>query len=96
MGPCLTYHLGGGSQLQYRGNFLLLNDVVVFTGNSIFPAFAREQVKQLVLPMTKGGVKIDWKTLLIKLLESRHPVALAGLSVLASWGIAVIALLALA
>jgi hypothetical protein len=94
--PAGTYHLGGGSQLQYRGNFLLLNDVVVFTGNSIFPAFAREQVKQLVLPMTKGGVKIDWKTLLIKLLESRHPVALAGLSVLASWGIAVIALLALA
>jgi hypothetical protein len=93
--PAGTYHLGGGSKLQYRGNFLLLNDVIVFTGNWMFPAFDPAQIKQQVLPLVKGGVRVDRKTLLVKLLECRHPIALAGLAVIVSWGIALVLLLAL-
>ena len=93
--PAGTYHLGGGSRLQYRGNFLLLNDVVVFTGNYLIPAFARDQIKQLVAPIARGGVRVDRKTVVVKLLESRHPVALALLAILLSWGGALAVLLTL-
>lgn len=69
------YHLAGGSSVQYRGPFLLIDDVVVFAGSLFFPAFSSPQVQTLVRPLATGGVKVDRNTLLVKLLQCRHPLA---------------------
>ncbi|MFT4517981.1 MAG: hypothetical protein ACI9JM_000358 [Halioglobus sp.] len=78
------YHFGEGSGITYRGRFVLVDDVVVFTGNRLLPAFAADQVQQLITPLATGGIKVDRNTLLVKLLEARHPLALGSVSVLAS------------
>ncbi|MEM9256063.1 MAG: hypothetical protein AAGA91_11475 [Pseudomonadota bacterium] len=78
-----TYHLGGGSQLQYRGHFLLLDDVVVYTGNRLLPGFVSEQVQQLVAPLATRGVRVDRTTVWVKLLQSKHPLAQGAVAVLA-------------
>ena len=78
------YHLGRDARLQYRGPFLLIDDVVVFQGNALVPAFKPEQLKQQVTPVALGGIRVDRKTVLIKLLQGKHPltqsagIALAG------------------
>jgi hypothetical protein len=77
------YQLGGGPRVQYRGPFVLIDDVVVFTGNGLLPAFARKQVQADVLPLARAGVKVDRKTVAIKLLQCRHPLARGGMAVLA-------------
>jgi hypothetical protein len=69
------YHLAGGSSVQYRGPFLLIDDVAVFTGSLFLPAFSSQQVQTLVRPLATGGVKVDRNTLLVKLLQCRHPLA---------------------
>ena len=69
------YHLAGGSSVQYRGPFLLIDDVAVFTGSLFLPAFSSPQVQTLVRPLATGGVKVDRNTLLVKLLQCRHPLA---------------------
>ena len=74
------YHLGAGSTIQYRGPFLLIDDVVVFTGTPLLPALAAEQVSEKVAPVAHAGVRVDRKTVLVKLLESRHPLALGALA----------------
>ncbi len=80
------YHLGGDARLQYRGPFLLIDDVVLFTGTRLFPAFSPAQVHGEVQGLAQGGIRVDRKTVLVKLLQSQHPlvraleVTLAGLS----------------
>ena len=80
------YHLGGDARLQYRGPFLLIDDVVLFTGTRLFPAFSPAQVHGEVQVLAQGGIRVDRKTVLVKLLQSQHPlvraleVTLAGLS----------------
>ena len=79
------YHLGRDARLQYRGPFLLIDDVVVFRGNAIVPAFQPGQLEQQVIPLVMAGVRVDRKTVLVKLLQGKHPlmqsigIALAGL-----------------
>lgn len=82
------YHFGGGSEIQYRGSFLILYDVVVFCGNRFAPAFARPQLNAQVTPLARNGVKIDRKTLLVKLVQARHPVIQALAAVVISSGVA--------
>jgi hypothetical protein len=80
------YHLGGDARLQYRGPFLLIDDAVLFTGTRLFPAFIPAQVHGEVQGLAQGGIRVDRKTVLVKLLQSQHPlvraleVTLAGLS----------------
>ncbi|MEZ5501140.1 MAG: MAP7 domain-containing protein [Halioglobus sp.] len=78
------YHLAGGSGVQYRGPFLLIDDVVVFSGSNALPAFSSVQLKKLVTPVALGGVRVDRNTLLVKLLQGRHPLALGGLAIIAT------------
>ena len=76
------YHLDGDARLQYRGAFLLIDDVAVFSGNALLPAFSPEQVRKQVMPLARGGVRVDRKTVLVKLLQGRHPLAQSiGISV---------------
>jgi len=69
------YHLGAGPRIAYRGPFLLLDDVVVFTGSRSLPAFAARQLHGGVTPLAEAGIKVDRNTLLVKLLQCRHPIA---------------------
>jgi hypothetical protein len=78
------YHLAGGSTVQYRGPFLLIDDVVVFCGNHLLPVFAPLQLQNLVHPLAQGGVKVDRNTIVVKLLQSRHPFALGACAILAT------------
>lgn len=78
------YHLAGGSRLQYRGPFLAIDDVVVFAGSRHLPAFSPAPLQQHVRPLALGGIKVDSKTIAIKLLECRHPLALGALVVIAA------------
>ena len=71
------YHIAGGSNIQFRGSFLVIDDVVVFTGSRLLPAFDRNQLTEWALPLVTTGIKVDSKTIVVKLLQARHPVALA-------------------
>ncbi len=69
------YHMGGGSRIYYRDNFLIMDDVVVFIGTRALPVFSAEQLAEHIVPRALAGIKIDRKTVFIKLLQSRHPLA---------------------
>ena len=86
------YHMGEGSQIHYRGSFLLLDDVLVFTGNRLLPAFSREQVQKDVGPLVAGGVKVDRNTVMVKLLQSQHPLALGAIAIMGTATVAVLLL----
>ena len=89
-----TYHLGSGARIHYRGPFLMIDDVTVFTGRRFLPAFAPAPASQRLNTFTAGGVRVDRKIVAIKLLHSRHPLALGAISVFTA-AAAAIALLSL-
>ncbi len=91
--PAGTYHLGGGAQLLYRGNLLFIDDVALYTGSKILPAFSGDEVSRRVEPLVEGGVRIDTRTALTRLLQSRHPLA-RGLAIIAACTVCALALLA--
>jgi len=69
------YHFGGGPRVHYRNNFLLLDDIVVFIGTRRLPVFSTEQLAAEIVPLALAGVKVDRKTVAIKLIQSAHPIA---------------------
>jgi hypothetical protein len=90
-----TYHLGTGSKIHSRNRFLLMDDVVVFTGSSILPVFDNEQLQQHVLPQSIAGVRVDRKTLWIKVIQSRHPIAKGLLACFGSFTLAILCIILL-
>jgi hypothetical protein len=72
------YHMAGGSRVQYRGPFVMIDDVIVFTGTALLPALNQSQIQSSASELIDAGVKVDRKTVLVKLMESRHPIARAG------------------
>lgn len=76
-----TYHLGANARLQHRGPFLLIDDVVVFAGTPLLPAFDAQQIRDEVAALVSAGVRIDRKTLVIKLLECNHPLARGAIAI---------------
>jgi hypothetical protein len=86
------YHLGGGPRVQYRGPFLLLDDVVVFAGTRLLPAFSSKQVEGRVTPLAEAGIKVDRKTAIVKLLQCRHPLAQGAVAVLVAFTAAAVLL----
>jgi hypothetical protein len=89
-----VYHFGRGSAIQYGGAFLLLDDVVMFTGNPLLPAFSPKKIQRLVYPLARNGIKVDRATILVKLLEARHPLAQGVLVIGGTAAIAILLLLA--
>ncbi len=71
------YHIACGSNIQFRGSFLAIDDVIVFTGSRLLPAFDENQLNEWALPLLAAGIKVDSKTIIVKLLQARHPIALA-------------------
>jgi hypothetical protein len=88
------YHLGSGGRIHYRGPFLMIDDVTVFTGTHLLPAFSPAVIAQRVAPLAVGGVRVDRKIVTVKLLQSRHPLALGAVTILAACA-AALALLSL-
>jgi len=83
------YHLAQGPRIQYRGPFVLIDDVVIFTGNTWLPSLNPLQVRKQLEPRVTAGVRVDRKTVAVKLLQSRHPlaqgvVAIVGCTLLAT------------
>jgi hypothetical protein len=76
------YHFAGGSDVQYRGHFLLIDDIVVFCGSHLLPVFPEAQIEQLITPMMIRGTKVDRNTLAVKLLQARHPLAQGAMAVI--------------
>ncbi len=88
-----VYHIAAGPRIQYRGPFLIIDDVVVFTGNALLPSLLPEQVDKQLLPVAHAGIRVDRKTVVVKLLEARHPLARAALAIALATLAAIIALL---
>ncbi len=88
------YHLGAGERIRQRGRFLMIDDVVVFTGTSALPAFDPARLQQQLAALREAGTRADWRVLLVRLLQSGHPVVFAAAASLASLGaaLAVVAL----
>jgi hypothetical protein len=86
------YHLGRDARIQCRGPFLMIDDVVVFTGTRLLPAFDAERIRAEVMPLAAGGIRVDRKILWVKLLQSRHPLALGALAILGSTAAAIVLL----
>lgn len=75
-----VYHVASGSRIQYRGHFLVIDDVVVHTGSRILPEIAPEQFDGVVVPLLGAGARVDRKTIGVKLVEAHHPVARAAIA----------------
>ncbi|PLW69737.1 hypothetical protein [Pseudohalioglobus lutimaris] len=75
------YHLATGPRIHYRGPFVVVDDVIIFTGNKWFPGLHQQQVKRELEPRVTAGVRVDRKTIAVKLLQSRHPVAKSGIAI---------------
>ncbi len=67
------YNLGSGPRIHFRERFLMMDDVVVFVGTPLLPAFAEQQLRQRVAQRVLAGIKVDRKTVLIKLINGGHP-----------------------
>ncbi|MCB1705102.1 MAG: hypothetical protein KDI17_09565 [Halioglobus sp.] len=87
------YHLAGGPRLHYRGPFLSIDDIVVYAGNRLLPAFSPAPLQRHISPPALGAIRVDHKTIAIKLLESRHPLALGAIAIAAATAAAVLLLL---
>ncbi|MEH6588722.1 MAG: hypothetical protein V7746_00615 [Halioglobus sp.] len=74
-----VYHLGEGARIRYRSHFLMIDDVILYTGATLWPVFNASQMRKHVEPLVTAGVKVDITTLAIKLLEAWHPIAKAAL-----------------
>lgn len=77
-----VYHVGNGIQLQRHPLFLRTEDVVVYTGPGRRRAFASD-AWPLVQPALTAAGKADTGTILVALLESRHPLAVTVAGLLA-------------
>ncbi len=86
------YHLGGGPRLHYRGPFLLIDDIVVYCGSRLLPAFSPAPLQKHISPPALGAIKVDYRTIAIKLLECRHPLALGAVAIVAAVAVAVLLL----
>ncbi|MEP4484290.1 MAG: hypothetical protein ABJ013_01565 [Halioglobus sp.] len=72
------YHMGAGPRIQYHSRFLLIDDVVVFTGASLLPTFEPKQLKALEGTIT-AGVKVESKAVWIRLLQAQHALAIGSI-----------------
>jgi hypothetical protein len=68
------YHIGAGPRVLYRNNFLMIDDILLFTGNSALPVFDAAQLAALK-PAVEAGIRVERKVIWVHLLQSQHPLA---------------------
>lgn len=78
------YHFGGGARIHHRGPFVMIDDVIVFTGTLLLPAFSPAAIQAQVRPVVVGGITVDRKIVTVKLVQARHPLALGAMVILAT------------
>jgi len=78
------YHFGGGARIHHRGPFLMIDDVTVFTGTLLLPAFSPAAVQSQVMPVAAGGIRGERKIVTGKLGQARHPPALGAMLIMAT------------
>ncbi|MEH6568776.1 MAG: hypothetical protein V7709_06865, partial [Halioglobus sp.] len=89
------YHLGQGPRIFYRKHFVMVDDVAVFTGTAVLPVFKPGPQTNELAEIVAAGIKVDRKTVFIKLLQAGHPVARGALACLVCTVSAALTLLAL-
>ncbi len=89
-----VYHLGSGSRIHYRSHFLMIDDVTVFIGSRLLPAFDPTAIIAQVVPLARRGIHVDRKFLATRLLQGRHPLAL-GTGIILACACGALALLSL-
>ncbi|WP_116364601.1 hypothetical protein [Parahaliea mediterranea] len=79
-----VYHTGRDGRIFYRGWFLMIDDVLVYTGPSYLPAFVPSALQQHIVPLVEHGQRMGRRGLLARLIEGRHPLAQTAGILLAS------------
>lgn len=77
-----VYQVGSAAAIAHHRYFLALDDVLVYTGGRRWPEFEPAEWQQLLPPALAAARPLRWQTLLVLLVEYRHPlllVAAAGL-----------------
>ena len=59
----------------------MIDDVAVFTGTRLLPAFSPAAIATRVAPVAAEGIRVDRKIVTVKLLQSRHPLALGVVAI---------------
>jgi hypothetical protein len=72
----------------------MVDDVTVFIGSRLLPAFDPAGIIAQVAPLARRGIHVDRKFLATRLLQGRHPLAL-GTGIILACGCAALALLSL-
>ncbi|MFV0476915.1 MAG: hypothetical protein ACK5ME_03655 [Parahaliea sp.] len=86
------YHIGNNARILYHGWFLMIDDVLVYTGPGWAPAFISDELREHIVPMAHCGVRVDRRSVLIRLIEGRHPLIIcSGIALLCSIGALIIA-----
>jgi hypothetical protein len=88
-----TYRVGSGPAVQYQGDFVMIDDVIVYLGNRLLPPFARETLRRQFQPLLQRGSEVDRSTLQLKLIEQNHPVWLGISALLACLSLSALLLL---
>jgi hypothetical protein len=81
------YHVGTGPRVLYRNNFIMIDDILLFTGNAALPVFDATQLAALS-PVVKAGIRVERKVIWVHLLQSRHPLASAFMVLISGAGLA--------
>ncbi|GAB3269907.1 hypothetical protein [Parahaliea aestuarii] len=79
-----VYHTARDARIFYRGWFLAIDDVLVYTGPRVLPSFVPAALQHNIVPLVEHGLRMGRWDLLARLVEGRHPLALAAGTVLAS------------
>ena len=82
------YHVGAGPRVMYRDNFLMVDDILLFTGNGLLPVFDAPGLAALK-PAIEAGIRVERKVIWVHMLQSRHPIATASLVLLGGAGLAI-------
>jgi len=77
------YHLGSGPRIRYRGNFVLIDDVMLFLGNPVIPVFDPVQLTTARAVMATG-IRVERQVIWVHLLQARHPLALGCITLMAA------------
>ncbi|PLW82319.1 hypothetical protein CWI75_11145 [Kineobactrum sediminis] len=75
------YHTGTGKQLRWHPLFLMIDDVVLYTGPTALPEFDTRSWPLLTAALAEAD-RVDTATILVSLVAARHPLAVAGSIVL--------------
>jgi hypothetical protein len=73
-----VYQAGAGAQIHRHRYFLLLDEVLVYTGSRWLPEFEPGEGQQILAPVLTSARRLDHGTLLVMLLEHRHPLLLVA------------------